>query len=153
MSREPTLMHRLCEMAGQAYLHHTVRVSEVEALVDPNFSIDGVDHQLVVFRGTETKLISEGGWVDVLRDLRAYPWRDSRIGWAHTGFLKGARGVVDKGLFGVLRKDQPIAMTGHSKGGAIALPAAAILNEEGFSVNLVVTFGSPRVFTRGSVKR
>jgi hypothetical protein len=140
---------KVFELAEVSYTKKTICVNEVECLVQ---EIDG--HQVIAFRGTEAdKLISGGGWRDVLRDLRAAPWYDKRVGWSHAGFLKGARGIVDKGLFGLLRREKPIVITGHSLGGALAINAAAMLDYEGFKVVNVVTFGSPRTLIKSSTKR
>ena len=140
---------QLLHLAALSYDRHTCRVNGVECLVT-----DLAGYQVVSFRGTEArKLITGGGWIDVLRDLRTIPWYDKRVGWSHAGFLKGAQGVVDKSLFGLLKRDRPIIFTGHSLGGALSINAAAILQSEGFKVSAVVTFGAPRTLTKGASKR
>lgn len=134
----------------RSYEEQHIRVNEVEAAVfqDPR------GFAVVVFRGTEGgQLISGNGWVDVLRDLRVVPWYDRRVGWSHAGFLKGAQGVVDRGLYGLLRRDQYIVCLGHSMGGAVALNAAALLEAEEFNVLACYTIGSPRTLTKGARKR
>lgn len=135
--------------AAKSYKTYTHKVAEVEC----NLSI--IDNiQVVSFRGTEASgLISEGGWRDVIRDLRTFPWYDRRVGWSHAGFLKGAQGIVDKALFGALRRELPIVIDGHSLGGSLGINAAAILNAEGFNVTQVVTFGAPRTLLKSSAKR
>lgn len=128
---------------------HTFRVNEVEGL----FRQYG-GTQVVAFRGTEfDKFFSGWGWRDVLRDLRAIPWYDKRVGWSHAGFLKGARGAVDRGLFGFLRKSEPVVLLGHSLGGALAINAAAMLKNTGFNVESVTTFGAPRTLTKSARKK
>lgn len=131
----------------QSYIVHTLNVREVECLV---VCCAKSKYQFVIPRGTEfDKFFSGNGWRDVLRDLRALPWRNSRLGgWSHSGFLKGALGLVDKGLFGVLRREVPAIFIGHSLGGALALNCAAILHGEGFTVAGVITVGSPRTFMK-----
>jgi len=139
----------LFKLASKSYHEVSCKVNEVECLVS---TLD--DIQVVAFRGTEGgDLISGGGVWDVLRDIRFIPWYDKRVGWSHAGFLKGARGVVDKGLYGMLDRDVPIDLTGHSLGGVLAINAAAILRAEGFNVRQVITFGAPRTLTAGSLKR
>lgn len=137
------------KIAEASYLDSTLCVGEIECLVT---SMHG--YQIVAPRGTEAgALLSGHGWRDVVRDVRFMPWYDKRVGWSHAGFLKGARGIVDKGLFGLLRRELPIIFVGHSLGGAIALNAAAMLHAEGFDAHHVVTFGSPRSFKKGTAKR
>lgn len=132
-----------------AYQRSTLRVGECECYV-----LQEKNAQYVSFRGTEAKIVTKGGWADVLRDLRAFPWHSARLGgWSHSGFYKGAKGVVDSGLFGILRRDTPIYFTGHSLGGALALNAACMMYTMGFNVCGVVTFGSPRTFTKGTANR
>lgn len=135
-------------LAQESYADHTVRVREVEVLVR-DLALEGI--QVVIPRGTEFQgLVSGGGWRDMIRNLRAFPWYDRRTGWSHAGFLKGARGVTDRGLYGLLRKDRPVVCVGHSLGGALALNIAAILHHDGFLVSQVVTFGAPKTFAFGS---
>jgi hypothetical protein len=136
-------------LAHRSYSEFNVRVAEVECL-----AIDAHNYQVVAVAGTEADgLISKGGWVDVLRDARAFPWYDRRTGWGHAGFIKGAQGIVDGGLFGYLRKDRPTVLVGHSLGGAIAIDAGLMLHHMGFSVVQIMTFGSPRTLREGGVKR
>ena len=96
---------------------------------------------IVAFRGTEF----DGK--DILRDLRAVPWQDFFVGWCHSGFLKGVRGVwapLFEALEIDLDKGTPIYFTGHSKGGAEATVAAGWLAALRYPPAGLVTFGSPR---------
>jgi len=138
------------QFAEDSYNEYTLRVAEVECLVT-----EWREYQIVIPRGTEgSGLISEGGWVDLLRDLRTFPWYSSRLGgFSHAGFFKGARGIVDKGLFGLLKRDKPLLFIGHSLGGSIAVNCAGLLDAEGFNVQGVITFGAPRTFTKGTMKK
>lgn len=138
------LVHRCLRLSRKSYKEETLSVSDVEAYVDDK----AAKYSYLAFRGTEaSKFISGHGWWDVVRDLRTLPWYDSRVGWSHAGFLKGARHVVgllvtDYGL----TKDKPVIVTGHSLGGALAVNAAALLHAEGYTVHRVITFGAPRTF-------
>lgn len=136
------------EKSAESYFKHTGRVNEVEYLIS---EVDG--RQIVAFRGTEVdKFLSGGGWVDLIRDLRAFPWFDRRVGWSHAGFLKGARLVVERQLQYKLDRTKPVTLTGHSLGGALAMNAAALLKSKGFIVTDVTTFGAPRTFMRGTAR-
>jgi hypothetical protein len=137
-------------LAMESYLKKPdVRVGDCECIVRKDRTL----MQYVAIRGTELKLISELGIIDMLQNIRALPWYDKRVGWSHKGFLRSAQGLVDKGLFGVLNRNIPISLVGHSYGGAVALNAAAILNAEGFKISKVVTIGAPRSFIVSSANR
>ena len=86
---------------------------------------------------------------DWIRNARAYPWYDNRIGWAHCGFLKGARSVVDSWLGDKVPATKPVTVTGHSLGGALAIVAGGLLDDLGLHVKRIVTFGAPRVLISG----
>ena len=132
-----------------SYARYNCRVGEVECLL-----VETEDYQVVAPRGTEAGTLLSGlGFFDVIRDLRFFPWYDKRVGWSHAGFLKGAQGLVDKGLFGMLDRDKPIVLTGHSLGGAISINAAAILKSLDFNVVAVCTFGAPRTLMKSAAKR
>lgn len=141
----------LLDAAERAYHHCTLSEGEVECWIE--------NHDLftvVAFRGTEaSSLIGDGGWLDVVNDLRFIPWYDKRTGWAHSGFLKPVRRLLENKLFGksYLGYDKPIFITGHSKGGAEALIASQILSAAYYPVAGVVTFGAPRVFLKSALWR
>lgn len=124
-----------------SYRRKDICVGNCEAIVEST-----PFRQIVACRGTSDV------W-DMIRNIRAVPWYVGRVGWSHAGFVKGARGLVDRGLYGVLRKKTPIILTGHSLGGALALNAAAILKDQGFNVEAVITFGAPRTWRKSTIKR
>ncbi len=134
----------------RGYEEHTVRVHDVECLV-----ITTDLEQIIVPRGTEFGgFFDEGGWRDVLRDLRTRPWPSERLGgWSHSGFLKGARALVDEKLLVELDHVRPIYFMGHSLGGALALNCAGLLHAHGYNIGGVITLGSPRTFTKGTAKK
>ena len=135
---------RICELAYKA---KTGSVGEVEYLITEH---DGFT--VIAFRGTEaTRWWSNGGWRDILRDVRFIPWYDRRIGWAHAGFLKGAKRAVEQIL--ELHLPGPIYVTGHSLGAGLATCAAAILKAQGLDIWEAVLFGSPRALTKSAQKR
>ena len=138
----------LFKIADRSHTKHTYTLREVECYVHQTD-----DYQVVAFRGTEASLFfSGGGWRDVIRDLRVIPWHDKRVGWAHSGFLKGARGIVDTYLVKELDKNKPTYLTGHSLGGALAVVAAKLMHEEGFNVCGTRAFGAPRSLLKSSLE-
>jgi len=128
----------LATICQESYAYATFNLGECEAIIKYED-----DCQVVAFRGTETGSLFAGrGWVDVLRDLRLLPWYDKDCGWCHAGFLKGGRTAAEF-LSNKLDRNQPVILTGHSLGGALALICAAKLERRGFSVSWV-GFGSPK---------
>lgn len=140
---------KVAQQISEGYLVKTGQWQDNEYLIG---SID--DFVVITFRGTETfnPKRDKGRWfdkitsmcADVLTDIRAIPWKDSRIGWGHAGFLKAARGIVDVSLSGVPFKKEKVICAGHSLGGALAREAAQFLMSKGVNVVEVVDFGSPR---------
>lgn len=121
--------------AERAYHDHTYRMGGVEVLIEK------VGHVTVAaFRGTEF----DG--IDILRDLRGLPWWSRHLrAWCHSGFLKGVRMIWPKLGPALVRIEGPLYLTGHSKGGAETLVAAAFLTAvNGSPPAGVVTFGAPR---------
>lgn len=102
------------------------------------------DMILVAFRGTETNKIA-----DILIDL--FAWR-RKVDWgkAHAGFCIALDFVFEHVLTSLreLRdNNQPVWITGHSLGGALATLCAARLAQEGEGDNIrrVYTYGQPLV--------
>jgi len=93
---------------------------------------------VLAFRGTEFNIS------DILRDLRAVPWSDPLLGFCHSGFLKGARGVWPMIREVAMRPGLPVVVTGHSLGGALAAITAGFMVVEGKQPAGLVTFGAPR---------
>lgn len=96
-------------------------------------------HVVLVFRGTLTE--GAAGFLDWLNDLRAeLVFRPAYPGLVHAGFAAS----LDNLLPLLPRFSGPLAVTGHSKGGALAVLMGLRLAQRGASVR-VVTFGAPRV--------
>ncbi len=104
-------------------------------------------YNYVIVRGTEgSEFLTGDGWIDVIRDMRVAPWYDSRTGWAHAGFLKGAQGLMEGGVTRHIRDGLPVVLAGHSMGGGVSLLLAMMLHEAGYGVKAWVGFGTPRCF-------
>jgi len=128
---------------------------------DSGFVWHSADELIVAFRGTlpdvadsadtSKQVLSIEDW---LNDADYSPQVDPKLGQVHAGF-KGAFDQVWPGLqqqivawqkAGTLKPVTKVYLTGHSKGGALAMLAALTLaSEKLMPVTEVVTFGSPRV--------
>ena len=103
---------------------------------------------VLCFRGTEP-----GEFSDIMADLNALPDRAQIGGWVHNGFQEEVNKVWDDLLpiiEDAMAKGRMMYICGHSLGGAMATIAASRL---GSKVECLYTYGSPRVGTRGFVKR
>lgn len=128
---------------------------------DAGFVWHSVDELIVAFRGTlpdvansadtSKQVLSIEDWMN---DADYSPQVDPKLGQVHAGF-KGAFDQVWPALqqqivawqkAGKLKAGTKVYVTGHSKGGALAMLAALTLTGEKLApVTEVVTFGSPRV--------
>lgn len=136
---------RLCE---RGYREKTLRLKgDIECWI--------TEHEgstVIIPRGTEANHFwSNGGWLDVLRDIRFMPWYDRRVGWCHSGFLKAAQKIANALIDYHL--PVPIVIAGHSLGAGIAAPLSMILKAHGLDVREVVLFGSPRPFKKSAFNR
>ena len=131
----------LARYAEAAYGSHTFR--DQAAGVEVLFEV----HRrwaVLAYRGTEF----DGA--DILSDLRAVPWRDRRLGWCHSGFLKSVRdGLWPRIERVILDCPVPVYLTGHSLGGARAVITAGLMAAAGGKPAGLVTFGCPRVGMAG----
>jgi triacylglycerol lipase len=128
----------LCAAALAAYsTPATFAFQDVHAVMTET---DGV--AIIAFRGTVPS-----SWEDWFRDCAAWPTRlidHPIIGPCHSGFADGADALLDR-LRGVLSRDKPYMLTGHSLGGALAIAAGALLCDCGLPPTCLTTFGAPRV--------
>lgn len=125
---------KLARLSSAAYKKHTVAADNTEVLIRDIGPIT-----VFAFRGTTF----DG--IDIIRDIRALPrWSGEIQGWAHRGFLKGVRAIWPLLPIGV-PGGKPIALTGHSKGGAEAILCGAFMVGCGVPPVNITTFGAPRV--------
>ena len=128
---------------------------------DAGFVWHSADELIVAFRGTlpdvantadtSKQMLSFEDWIN---DADYSPQVDPKLGQVHAGF-KGAFDQVWPGLqqqivawqkAGKIGPGTKVYVTGHSKGGALAMLAALTLKSEKLTpVTEVITFGSPRV--------
>ena len=99
-------------------------------------------HRYVSFRGSD----DYRDWFTNLR-LWSVP---TELGRIHQGYLAVALDFLPE-LVETLAElpDQPVILTGHSMGGALALLSAVYLAREGFTVGGLYTFGQPRTGNHG----
>ena len=109
-----------------------------EALLAQLKSHDGFDGMLVLaFRGTQPNI------KDVLTDIKADLVNADCGGRVHRGFLEAFAKVEEEITNALLlHQDQPLYITGHSLGGALALLATRMLASD--SMGACYTYGCPR---------
>lgn len=133
--------HDLALAANRSYDAYTFSTHECEVLLEVENN-----QQIVAIRGTEgAKLITGLGIMDIIRDMRFFPWYHPVLGWAHSGFLKGGVRIFED-LKKHIDKDVPVVLTGHSLGAALALIVSILLKHEGYQVVEYVGFACPRTF-------
>lgn len=107
---------------------------------------------IISIRGTESdgdQMLADWG-----ANARVMRWYDKRVGWSQKGHLRGAQ-ALRRELTDV-SYTLPLTITGHSRGGGLAIMLACMLVEEGVVVRdqlEVVTFGAPRVTMQGARDR
>lgn len=105
------------------------------------------DFAFIVFRGTQTRQ----DWKDNL-DIRKL---HTFCGDIHNGFASCIETLSLSVIHAVeVSFDKPykLCLTGHSKGGALAVLATALLVRNGYDPAAIYTFGQPKVGGKGFVK-
>lgn len=94
--------------------------------------------QTIVFRGS-------GHPRNFLVDLNFRPSKSDELNCRiHRGFLKSVR-EIDSLATQHLDKSRKIRLAGSSLGGALAVVYGMFLKKKGFDIDLIITFGQPRV--------
>jgi len=94
----------------------------------------------IAFRGTQTA----GDWLDNL-DIR---FARTHYGYVHYGFARCLKSISHQVIPEVkasFEEPQKVFLTGHSKGGALAVLATAVLTRYGYQPTALYTFGQPMV--------
>jgi Lipase (class 3) len=135
---------QLCAASAAAYTvpASLVVAGDVHVVLS---EIGGVS--VVAFRGTEPRDAA-----DWLRDFDAVPMLAGPLGVCHRGFLTGAQAALAPLLL-QLPHDKPVAVTGHSLGGAMAICLTALLVVHGVPPVVCTTFGAPAVSVGESLPR
>lgn len=174
VSSEAALLSRLFEpnarefnaanMAYLAYCAEAVYSSPEESkakLEQLGFKIDGTEH-FIDFPDTNTQAIIVGDEEKVIIAFRGTEnledWKTNlnlakaawKVGMFHSGFYKSIYSVwptATARLNSLRTNNQPIWLTGHSLGGALATLACGLLDDElpEQAIAGVYTFGQPRV--------
>jgi len=111
------------------------------------------DVVVVAFQGTITEFKRDGefslptlkDWIMNFMVKQVESVESTLPGKVHSGFLKQLDLIYQKVENSLPEgTDKPIVLTGHSQGGAVAVLAAKRLEQKGFPVREIYTFGAPR---------
>ncbi|HEY3646265.1 MAG TPA: lipase family protein [Gammaproteobacteria bacterium] len=155
---DPTLPALLAE-TGEGYGVVSAATDAQDGGRDAGYLWHSGDELIVAFRGTlpyggeqdsskEMTLIE-----DWLNDANARPAADPDLGTVHGGFEQAfqalwpgmSQQIAAWQKAGKLSANPKVYVTGHSKGGALAMLAAVKLKAAKLPVTQVTTFGAPRV--------
>ena len=114
--------------------HHTLEATQVAYFLATS---ETSKTQLIAIRGTANEV---NAMVDISLKLKTDGDTGLRM---HEGFSAAAKQVFDD-LKPLLLQGYRIKLTGHSLGGAVAAILALYLDQAGFDIERVVTFGQPK---------
>lgn len=156
---DPALSALLAEQ-GEGYGVASAATDTQDGNRDAGYVWHSADELIVAFRGTlpyssgdqqnSQEMTSIEDWIN---DANARPAADPDLGSVHGGF-EAAFQAVWPGLMqeikswqaaGKLGPNPKVYVTGHSKGGALAMLAVVKLKASKLPVTQVITFGAPRV--------
>ena len=130
--------------AGDARLKNTLRVDSLRVVKRGNMTVLIAEHSgrlIISFAGSN----DWEDWINNLRSIAPDYYRGSFVG---DGFLNNYLKVMQVVVEACRKTDLKICIYGHSAGGAAAYLHADELNRLGIRWHEVVTFESPRVFSR-----
>ena len=131
----PEELKQSLQTTGYKVIHH----AELPAsAVSYYLAQSATGMQQLAFRGT-------ANLENVLVDLDVSLLPDSTLGvQLHQGFSLAAKAVYSDVLTHI-DKSKPIRTTGHSLGGAIAVIVGMYLQQDGYKLDSIITFGQPKV--------
>lgn len=143
----------LARCAGLVYREPQAIAQQVKLWGYPNFHF--IDHvpsatQAFVMANDKAIVVAFRGTTcidDWMTNKRIFQVRGFG-GTVHRGFFQASKAVwfeLNQKIKEFQNNYQPILVTGHSLGGALATLSAARMHEEGMAIAALYTFGSPRV--------
>jgi len=118
-------------------LHYTDTFMDDKKTDTQAILLESRTEYVIVIRGTSSLL-------DWVMDIEFWKKKDKALDLhLHRGYRKGAYALLK--LLGSLSKSKIIKITGHSLGGSVGVILGMLLIERGYTVEYVITFGSPKV--------
>eukprot|EP01130_Rhizamoeba_saxonica_P014924 TRINITY_DN6599_c0_g1_i2.p1 TRINITY_DN6599_c0_g1~~TRINITY_DN6599_c0_g1_i2.p1 ORF type:complete len:310 (-),score=50.14 TRINITY_DN6599_c0_g1_i2:48-977(-) len=136
-----------CDSSNNATIHKTFDIEEHNLF--GYIATTEKNETIISFRGTERESIDN--WISNLKIWKTeLPYEYCDGCKIHSGFFK-SYGLLKKEVRQVVSQlsqiypENDIIVTGHSLGGAISTLAAIDLRHHDIDVNLLITYGSPRI--------